>query len=130
LNLIDTNYLSQSKGIHISMKLAVVGSRQFNDYALLVATLDQIKPIELIISGGAKGADTLAEQYAKDRGIATQIYLPEWEKYGKSAGIRRNHDIMKNADQVVAFWDGCSPGTSHSIKIAEKMGAPVKLVFF
>ena len=101
------------------MKVAVVGSRGFSDYKLLSETLDKIK-ITLIISGSAKGADTLGEQYAKDNGIETKIFKPDWEKHGKAAGMLRNTDIINEAELVVAFWDGSSKGTLDSINKAKK----------
>jgi hypothetical protein len=83
------------------VKLAIVGSRTFFDYKVLKNTLDDISTehslnyIE-IISGGAKGADSLGEMYAKEKGIPTKIFPAEWKKYGKSAGFKRNVDIKIN----------------------------------
>ena len=105
------------------MKLAVVGSRDFNDYGLLKIKLDQIhkrKPITLIVSGGAKGADKLSERWASENNIETLIFIPDWNKFGKRAGFLRNDDIIKNSDAVIAFWDGVSRGTESSINLAKK----------
>lgn len=101
------------------MKIAVVGSRTFNDYKLLRSTLNKYDHIELIVSGGAKGADSLAEKYARENGIETLIFKPDWDKNGKAAGYIRNVDIIKNCDLVIAFWDGKSKGTKHSIDLAK-----------
>lgn len=111
------------------MKIAVVGSRTFHDYSLLRSTLDQI-PIQEIISGGAPGADTLAEKYAHERKIPLIVIRPEWNKYGRSAGLRRNSEIVALADQIVAFWDGTSPGTYDTITKAQKMGKEVHIIRF
>ena len=78
-----------------------------------------------IISGGARGADTLAEWFARDYNYATKIFHAEWDKYGRSAGYRRNVDIINNCNILVAFWDGTSRGTKHSIDIAKEQGKPV-----
>lgn len=105
------------------MKLAVVGSRTFNDYKILKEKLNQIHervPITLIISGGARGADSLAEQWAKENKIETLIFYPDWNKYGKKAGYLRNEQIIQACDAVVAFWDGKSKGTEMDINLAEK----------
>lgn len=105
------------------MNLAVIGSTQFNDYDAMTAVIDalrQIYDVKLIVSGGAKGADTLGEIYAKDNGIKTLIFPADWDRYGKSAGFRRNVTIWDNADAGVAFWNGVSKGTAHSFKISEK----------
>lgn len=115
------------------MKLAVVGSRNFNDYELLKSKLDSIhkrKPITCIVSGGAKGADSLSERWAKENGIETLIFIPDWNKHGKRAGFLRNDDIIQNSDNVVACWDGISKGTKHSISLAEKYKKPLLIVKF
>jgi len=78
-----------------------------------------------IISGGARGADSLAEQFAQEYSYVVKIFHAEWDKYGKSAGYRRNIDIVNNCNLLVAFWDGTSRGTKHSIDIATKQGKPV-----
>lgn len=110
------------------MKLAVVGSRTFTDYKLLKLTLDELSGIDLIISGGANGADKLVERYAFENGIKTTIYIPEWSKLGRSAGIIRNKIIVESADMVVAFWDGISHGTKNSIELAKKANKILKIM--
>lgn len=113
------------------MRVAVVGSRTFNDYDLLRRELDKMYPnISLIVSGGAKGADSLAEKYAKEEGISTLVFRPDWNQFGKRAGFIRNKDIVTNSDTVVAFWDGKSKGTANSIKHAQFMGKKLIIVKF
>jgi hypothetical protein len=109
------------------MKVAVVGSRGFSDYKLLSETLDKIK-ITLIVSGSAKGADTLGEQYAKENNIPTKIFPPDWEKHGKMAGFLRNTDIINEAELVVAFWDNISKGTLDSINKAKKLDKKIIII--
>ena len=77
---------------------------------------------EPIISGGAKGADTLGERYAIDNNIECVIHYPDWGQYGKSAGYIRNGLIIADADIVLSLWDGMSKGTKHSMDIATKEG--------
>lgn len=111
------------------MKIAVIGSRTFDNYELLCKSLDTFYPkITQIISGGALGADSLAERFAKEQGISTLIFKPDWEKYGKVAGFIRNKDIVESADIVVAFWNGVSKGTFNSIDHAYKMKKSVIIV--
>lgn len=113
------------------MKIAVVGSRSFKDRERLFKELDLFhldKPISLIISGGAIGADSLAEDWAKSRGVSTQIFLPDWKTHGKSAGFIRNQDIISACEECVAFWDGESRGTLHSINLAKAKGLPLTLI--
>jgi hypothetical protein len=111
------------------MKVAVIGSRSFNDYERLKDTLSKID-VSLLVSGGANGADKLGEQYANENNIPTKIFLPDWEKHGKAAGFLRNTDIINEADLVVAFWDQQSNGTRDSIQKAEKQGKKVMIVTF
>ena len=110
----------------IDVVLAVAGSRGFNDYDLLTKSINEIssrkQEVIEIVSGGAKGADKLAERYAKENNILTTIYLPDWKKHGKAAGIIRNKDIIDRASHVIAFWDGVSPGTKNSIERATRAG--------
>lgn len=103
------------------MKVGVIGSRDFHDYALVKKILGGINNIDLIVSGGAAGADTLGECYADENKINTLIFKPDWKKYGKGAGFVRNKTIIENSDVVVAFWDGESKGTANSIETAKKL---------
>jgi hypothetical protein len=109
------------------MKVAVIGSRDFNDYEEVKQTLSTIN-ITLLVSGGAKGADTLGERYAKEHNIETKIFLPDWEKYGKKAGFLRNTDIINEAELIIAFWDGQSKGTKDSIDKAFKSEKKILII--
>ena len=106
------------------MKLAIVGSRDFNNYEFLKKIVD-FHPCTQIISGGARGADTLARQYAIEHGIPFKEFFPDWDTHGKSAGFLRNEQIVQACDELVAFWDGKSRGAKHSITLAEDAGKPV-----
>jgi hypothetical protein len=103
------------------MKLAIVGSRTFDDYEMAKAALKDLVITE-IVSGGAKGADALAERYAKENNIPVKIFKPDWAKYGRGAGPVRNKLIVEYADKVIAFWDGASKGTKSSIDFATAKG--------
>jgi hypothetical protein len=103
------------------MKLAVVGSRTFINQRLIFDMLDKLHsnfPVTLLVSGGAKGPDSIGASWAKSHNIPTQIILPNWDKYGKSAGFKRNITIVEESDWLIAFWDGQSNGTAHSINLA------------
>lgn len=113
----------------MEIRVAIVGSRIFDDYKLLEKTMDSfvIKHgiPNLVVSGGAKGADTLGELWAKKNGIKTLIFKPEWKKHGKAAGIIRNGDIVNEATHMVAFVKGKSKGTKDSTSKAKKLGIPI-----
>lgn len=110
--------------------LGVVGGRDFNDYKLMETTLDgfiQSSVDYVIVSGGAKGADQLAEKYAEKKGYDMIIYTPKWSQ-GKMAGPLRNQKIVDKSDEIVAFWDGKTPGTKSTIQIARKCEKPVHII--
>lgn len=116
----------------------VAGSRNFSDRSLMYKKLDyylQNQKQVLIVHGGAKGADTCAAMYAKERGIKTKVFLPDWDKYGKKAGILRNIEMFEYASQFqnrgcVVFWDGKSKGAKNDIELSEKYNVPLRIVEF
>lgn len=113
------------------IRLAIVGSRDFTNYNVLKIAISDVFykndafKIKEIVSGGAKGADSLGDRFAKENDIPIKLFLPDWDKYGKSAGFRRNQLIVGNCDVVFAFWDGKSKGTQHSINIAKELGVSI-----
>ena len=117
------------------MKLAIVGGRDFNNYDLLrkyanILTEKCPRPHIVIVSGGAKGADTLGVQFAREHRYDTQVFPAEWGKFGKSAGFIRNQTIVDNCDMVLAFWDGVSRGTADTIAKAKKAKKPTFIVYY
>ena len=104
------------------MKVAVVGSRTI--------TVDNLAPYlppetEEIVSGGAKGVDTCAREYAIANGIKLTEFRPEYEKYGRAAPLMRNQQIADKADIMIAFWDGKSKGTGMIINYCKKQSKPI-----
>ena len=108
--------------------IAVIGSRTFADYDLLEETLVHYQ-ISKLISGGAKGADSLAERYATNHCIELVVFKPDWKKYGRGAGPIRNRDIVDAADLVIAFWDGKSKGTKSALDYAQQKNKQVIINF-
>lgn len=131
-------------------KVIIAGSRNFNNYTLLKSELDKLfsEPF-IVVSGGAKGADSLGEMYANEKGYLVERYLPKWNDltvsncvikynsygaYNALAGHNRNQEmlnaVIKNSDSgcVVAFWDGKSKGTENMIKISKNAGIIVYIV--
>ena len=112
------------------MKVAVIGSRNIRDFDAVYRLMCENIPKNCseIVSGGALGADSLAEKYAKENGLHLTVFLPEYEKYGKMATIIRNTKIMEYADIVYAFWDMKSRGTAASIKKCIEIDKPFKII--
>ena len=107
------------------MKIAVIGSR-----SLSVADLGLYLPegTTEIISGGAKGVDASAREYAKSRAVPLTELFPDYRRYGKAAPVRRNIEILERADKVLAFWDGKSRGTKFVIDECVKRGIPIRII--
>ena len=107
------------------MKLAIVGSR-----GIRIENIEEFLPevIDEIVSGGAKGIDECAAEYAKAKGIRLVEFLPEYSKFGRAAPLKRNERIAEYADGAVAFWDGRSKGTKFAINAFERLGKHVRVV--
>lgn len=114
-------------------RVLVSGSRGFDDYDRLCATLDRLlvgRENVVIVSGGAKGAELLGERHVRERGLGVKQLLADWETYGRGAKVIRNAQLIEAADCTVFFWGGKSKGTAVAIKKAEAKGIPVKVVRF
>lgn len=123
------------------LRVIIAGTRTFNDYYFLRKTVQKILDHKInapyqtvIISGTARGADTLGERYAEENGYLIKRFPADWNTYGKSAGYIRNEQMAKyacadgNTGVLIAFWDGVSRGTMHMINLARKYGLDVHVV--
>lgn len=113
------------------MKVAVIGTRHFHDsefiYNSLDKVLNQIGPFT-VVSGGATGPDTIGVTWAYLRDLPEPVEIPaEWNKFGRSAGMKRNRLVIDQVDLVVAFHDGKSPGTAGAVGYARQKSLPVIL---
>jgi hypothetical protein len=141
------------------MKLGIVGSRNcpltyediyfpILDFYDMIDTNFQLSTDikKVIVSGGAGGADALAKEFIEKYNMDQKTlalngneykrvfeyieYLPDWDKFGKSAGPIRNQQIIDDSDALLAFWDGKSPGTRNSIELARKKKIPTLIIYF
>lgn len=128
------------------LRIIVAGGRDFKNYKLLSDTimkyLGDIDGVGIVdnpnqikfISGAAKGADSLGEQFAYTWGYDVIRFQADWDRFGKSAGYRRNAEMAKYASEennvgvLIAFWDGKSHGTKHMIDLAKRYGLKVHVV--
>lgn len=109
------------------MKYIIAGGRDFNNRSVLYKILNEnrySKNITEIVSGDARGADSLGAEWANVNGISLIHFPAKWEMYGKSAGFIRNADMGAYADAAIIFWDGVSKGTKHMIQTMKKLGKP------
>ena len=107
------------------MKIAIIGSRNIK-----IENLGEYLPekVSEIVSGGAKGVDSCAREYAEKNKIPLKEFLPDYRKYGRGAPLKRNMEIIEYADKVIAFWDGKSRGTKFVIDNCGKMGKEVNVI--
>ena len=107
------------------MKLLIVGSRSIKDFDLSPYISENV---DTVISGGADGVDSLAEQYADAHRLSKYILRPSYTLYGRAAPLKRNEKMVELADEILIIWDGCSKGTQYTLKYAEKLNKPLTLV--
>ena len=107
------------------MRVAIIGSR-----GITVDNIGDYLPVGTaeIVSGGAKGVETSAKEYALTNDIKYTEFLPDYKRFGRGAPLKRNLQIIEYADTVIAFWDGKSKGTEFVIKNCEKIGKPVQII--
>ena len=113
------------------MTLLIVGSRSFDDYSRMEQEIFRqysVDQIDKVISGGAKGADLLARQFAYNHNIMFVEYPAKWYELGKQAGIIRNIAMVDATDEVIAFWDGASRGTAFTIQYTKEKKKPLYVV--
>lgn len=118
------------------MRIIISGTRDFDDYELLCNEVDKFiedssKEFDCefeIVSGTCRGADSLGERYAEERGYAVKRFKPKWGEYGRSAGIIRNQMMAGYADVLITFWDCKSRGTMNMIDEAQKRGLDIVIV--
>ena len=109
------------------MKVAIIGSRNLG-----VIDLENFLPenVTEIVSGGARGVDTCAREYALTHNIKLTEFLPDYNRYGRGAPLKRNLEIIAYADLVLAFWDGKSRGTKYVIDNCKKQDVPIRVYLY
>ena len=107
------------------MTLLIVGSRSLTDFDISPYVDESV---DCIISGGAKGVDSLAETYANQHGLAITVIRPQYDRYGKAAPLKRNEQMVDMADQILVIWDGTSKGTAYTVQYAQKQGKHMTMI--
>lgn len=122
------------------MNIAIVGSRDLTKYDWFIEKVEEtIKKwgidytdVNSVVSGGARGTDTLAEKFAKEKGIPLKVFKPDWRPngvYDRGAGIKRNTDIINSSDRVIAFPSKKGRGTQDSIRKAQRSNKPCQIYY-
>lgn len=109
------------------MRVAIVGSRDYRNRTAVVNYVCDLPDGTVVVSGGARGVDSLAVKMAEECGLSFVVFYADWS-LGKKAGPLRNQKIVDHADMVVAFHDGVSRGTRSTIELARKAGKPVTVI--
>lgn len=110
------------------MQILVCGSRDWESSETILQALQELPRGSVVISGGARGADKMGEDLAREMGLEVRVFPADWEAYGKQAGYLRNLQMLdQDPDQVWAFWDGHSRGTRHTIREARKRDIPTRI---
>ncbi len=110
------------------MKLIIAGSRNITDIDIVLKALITLVPlnrVKEVVSGTARGVDKLGERWAQTMKVPIKKFPANWDKFGKSAGYRRNEEMAQYADALLAIWDGESKGTKHMIDLANKYGLKI-----
>lgn len=109
----------------VGARIAVVGSRDFPRPALVLVLVRLRLPAgTTVVSGAARGVDSIAKSAADERGLPCVEFPADWSK-GRGAGFARNTVVVENCDAVIAFWDGASRGTLDTARKAVAAGKPV-----
>ena len=113
------------------MRLIIAGSRGFDDAQLMADRLSHVlhdvMP-DMVVCGGAMGADTLGKEWAEENDVPVRMFVPDWDGLGRRAGYVRNAQMARFGTHLIAFYDGESKGTKHMITIARKHGLDVRIV--
>ncbi len=118
-------------------RLILAGGRNFSGSLLLEYEMKKVLFFGMkngyeftILSGNARGADSLGIKFAKNNNLPFEIFNPDWMKHGRSAGIVRNVEMAKTADFCLCFWDGKSPGTNHMRRICKSKNIALRTVIY
>ncbi len=109
----------------IFIKLLIVGSRSIKSFDLSAYVPPET---DLIISGGANGIDTIAEEYADKHRISKLILRPRYDLYGRAAPLKRNETMVDLADSVLVIWDGISNGTKYTAEFAKSKNKALTII--
>jgi hypothetical protein len=108
------------------MRTIIAGGRNVNniDWVNLAVAESKFEITE-VVSGTARGADTLGEEWAQAHNVPVKRFPADWDGQGKSAGYKRNQVMATYAEALILVWDGKSKGSGHMLAIAKALGLKV-----
>ena len=109
-------------------RVCISGSRGYKNLDNVGFVLEGLPRDSIIVHGGAVGVDAEADRVARELGFEIEVFNPNWNKFGKSAGPLRNREMVKTCDQLIAFWDGTSRGTASAIAVANELNVPTEVI--
>lgn len=135
IDAVDQNLLedravisSRNRGSEM-LRVIIASGRDFQDYALLAKTADACLSDAggdvCVVCGESDGVRSLSGRYAEERGYALQNFPADQERHGSVAGYVQNTLMARNADALIAFWDGRSPDIQHMVATAKHLGLSV-----
>lgn len=108
------------------MRVIIAGSRDITSMEHVERAIKESGfNITTVVSGGARGVDSLGERWAEDNGITMVRFPADWKRHGKKAGYIRNEEMAKYGDALIAVWDGESRGTENMINLAQDNGLKI-----
>ncbi len=133
ISTITVETLSSHGIMGVTMRCLICGSRDITDYEILKQAIKESGfEITEVVSGCARGADRLGEQWARENNVKLHQFPAEWDRYGSYAGFKRNKEMIQFISPpdcqdgcVIALWDGISKGTKHTISLARDTGLPL-----
>lgn len=111
------------------MKIAVVGSRDYKDLEQVHLVISILPKDTIIVSGGARGVDTMAKMSANSCDLIYKEFAADWKSFGKKAGFLRNKRIVEFSDRIICFWDGKSKGTKITIDLAKAANKGLEIYY-
>jgi|SRR5581483_8489949 len=111
-----------------AVRVLVCGSRGWRGSAVIAIELLHLPSGSIVMHGTAQGADQIAARIAESLDLEVEHCPADWKRHGRRAGIIRNLAMLdEKPDLVLAFWDGKSRGTKHTIREAKRRGIPVRV---
>lgn len=111
-------------------RIFIGGSRTISDRAAIAVRIAQLPRNALVLTSRTSGASAAVRDAVLKRGLQMEVWTARLDRYPtkEAAYLARDEEMIRSADRLIAFWDGCSPGTAYELDFARQIGKPVELV--